>query len=221
MRFPAGVISLSKKYRTIDYGRFEAAQGSIHYSMMPHHVKDELDIIKLYASEGMIIDATANCGVTSVNVSIGLRRPVVSIELDSDTFKALLNNADEFRKEANISPIHGNSMEVLRGWEGKVDFVLVDAPWGGKGYDKVENLMLFLNDETGKPIPLHEVANFIFQQTRCNHVILKVPRNFDMSTFTHHFNGNYTLHHILKKSLTQKEQFAELIDYNFIVCQCN
>jgi 16S rRNA G966 N2-methylase RsmD len=244
-RFPDFVSKLSKKYGTIDYGRLAAAEGSAIYSTMPHHINDEIKIIKRYAignsgehghvnrdgkehnrehdhgnrDSHLIIDATANCGATTISVAMALGVDMIAIELDPPTCEVLRRNVAEFARDlrSEISVVCGNSLEFLRGFRAPVDIILIDAPWGGSGYDKVEHLMLYMNDENGEPVPLYSVANLAFAETSCRHVILKVPRNFDMVAFTENFAGSYDLHHILRKFAPKPGQ--SIIDYNLIACR--
>jgi hypothetical protein len=95
--------------------------------------------------------------------------------------------------------------------------ILIDAPWGGHNYAEVKNLMLYLTDENGVSVPLYEVANLALVETQCSHVILKVPRNFDMVAFTRGFRGSYDLHHMLRKFAPKPGQ--GVIDYNLIACR--
>jgi 16S rRNA G966 N2-methylase RsmD len=195
---------------------------------MPHQIGDELKIIRQYLGERppeenhrrpSIMDATANCGATAISVAVELGVDMIAIELDPPTCDVLRRNVSEFAGEfrGDVFAVCGNSLEFLKGFKGEVDIILIDAPWGGHGYTEVKNLMLYMKDETGESVPLYDVANLAFVETNCHHVILKVPRNFDMAAFTRGFRGSYDLHHMLRKFAPKPGQ--SVIDYNLIACR--
>jgi predicted RNA methylase len=125
--------------------------------------------------ELVITDGTANIGGSVINFALECAS-VNAVEIDSDTVEVLTHNVRTYDL-GNVNIIHGDYLSVLG--ELKQDIVFLDPPWGGVDYARRDKIMLYLSR---KPIGL--VINSLIGKVKV--VALKVPKNFDFTTFFNH-----------------------------------
>jgi len=117
-----------------------------------------------------ITDLTGNVGSDTILFALNFEK-VKSIEINSENFKALKNNVEEFGLQ-NVELYEGDSTKV---YDWQTDVLYIDAPWGGPDYKTKDNLDLYLGD---KRVDLF-VKDVIERKNRPKYIFLKVPRNYN------------------------------------------
>lgn len=116
------------------------------------------------------VDATACVGGLT-RVLAESFETVTAIEIDDQRFKKLVNNMNVLNLK-NVKCIHGDCVSTCP----MTDVIILDPPWGGRGYKRHETVDLSMN---GKPI--HEICDAL--ASRARFIALKVPVNFNQNSF--------------------------------------
>lgn len=158
------------------------------------------DILKFISKAATITDATACIGGSTYSFAQNFSN-VIAIEYDKTRFEYLQYNM-------SILPLYTNSQQYLpqqhnsniwtylsdpkysisthvecRNGDALIeckkqfqDAIFIDPPWGGPEYKTLSHVELYLSD-----LPLSDVCYNLHEYT--NYIILKVPVNFDETTF--------------------------------------
>lgn len=120
-----------------------------------------------------VTDATACIGGNTLEFARAFAH-VHAVELDSMRADMLRHNLAWLRLDAGVT-VHDadycNLHATLR-----QDVVFIDPPWGGKRYKQQERVRLYLSDRD-----VGDLCGAILTHT--THVVVKVPRNFDLRHF--------------------------------------
>jgi predicted RNA methylase len=168
-----------------DYARFITVPSSDYSVLKPWHKKEVKTTLYNWfrdkSSIQSIVDATAHIGVDSIYMSTLFPNSIVhSFEIVPDTFIALRYNIIEFKKEGKIIPY--NSDITLWNPTQMVDFLFVDPPWGGKGYQDASSLELYLQAEGDVPNKDKNIKTLLrkwLSSGYIKNVVLKAPINFN------------------------------------------
>ena len=171
----------------IDYTKLKITTEGI-YSVSGYHASEHLCylITKYFKTKNIeITDATGNCG--SDTISFGLYfKHVIGIELDSNNYKALVNNVKEYNLK-NVKIYNGSSLDIIPTLK-KQNCIFIDAPWTGRDYKKNTNMKLFLDNKEISEI-------FIMFQKYTELFVFKVPVNYDFTYFIQNTKLNkYYIH---------------------------
>lgn len=206
--FPAAVITDSKKYRTVDYGKFSIVKETLYSSVRPYHFLQIGRILKrIFKNPKLIVDACAHIGGSTINLAhIFPTAKLVSIELKKAVFNTLKKNISTFGFQKRILPVNENCIPFMKKTTSrtKPDFINLDPPWGGPSYTKVKKLMLTLSNTTGRKVPLYDIINDIFSRNTTTFVTFKAPNNFDMDMFKKKVTGTIRVYPVYNKPPTQK-----------------
>ena len=140
-----------------------------------------------------ITDAFA--GVGGDTLSFGMNFDYVNaIELDKMRYDYLRNNCAVYELK-NIKFYNADCMDYL--YELDHDIVFFDPPWGGKNYKLEKNIRIKIND-----IHQEDIINKLFESKNSPEmVVLKLPKNYDL-TFFYNKVKNYTTYiHELNKMI--------------------
>lgn len=210
MHFSQEIIQESNRHGCIDYGKLLIVDESCYSCLMPHMAKQVIDaIVKLLGKRpNSFIDATANIGCDSINFIKSFDiKGCIAIEHDAKTHDCLDKNLTMLVGDDHIRSYHGDCIEFINGFKSPVDFIYFDPPWGGPDYWKTKKLMLYLSNRS-----MVDVVKHTFDQKFTDVIVIKVPSNFDMRTFTKGVDANITVSPIYKK----KKRGRVHIAYNLI-----
>jgi trimethylguanosine synthase len=121
-------------------------------------------------ARGVVLDGT--CGVGALSIAYA-RQPgvtrVIAVDLDAARLRMAGHNAGVYGVAERIELVHGDVVELA----GRLaaDLLVLDPPWGGRGYDR-ERVSL---DELG--LDVRRVL-----ERFSGPVVLKLPRSFDVAT---------------------------------------
>lgn len=175
-KFPNWIVQDSKKINNcVDYGLLDITDKSVYSSLLPYQLKQVRNILShINLTEGCIVDATAHIGCDSFNFALYFSRPVIAIENNNFTYNCMCNNINKLK--INVQPINAdyvNYMDTLKNTT--ISMVYFDPPWGGREYKNHEKVKLKLSDR--------DIEDIIYDtlSTLTTLVLLKVPKNFDMT----------------------------------------
>jgi len=146
----------------------------------------------LNAEEAVITDGSA-CTGGNVFEFAKFFKHVNAVEFNITRAQMLLRNVTALKLQnvcafdndiTNPKLLHQTEMFK----QGSVLFL--DPPWGGPGYQAIQNLNLFLGEE-GSRVRLAEVCNRWSQFAQF--IALKLPRNFALTQFLADVRGRFTL----------------------------
>jgi predicted RNA methylase len=116
------------------------------------------------------VDATACVGGLT-RVLAETFETVTAIELDDQRFEKLVNNMNVLQC-TNVRCIHGDCVTLCP----DTDVIILDPPWGGRGYKRREHVELIMNGQT-----IDIICDAL--ASRAKFIALKVPVNFNESSF--------------------------------------
>lgn len=210
--FPSTVIAESKKYRTVDYGKFSIVSETLYSSVRPYHFLQIGRILKrIFKNPKFIVDACAHIGGSTINLAnIFPTAKLISIEIKKTVFNTLKKNISTFGLQKRIMPVNENCIPFMKKLSNvkriKPDFINIDPPWGGPSYTNIKKFMLTLDNTIGKRIPLYDIINDIFARNNTTFVTFKAPNNFDMDLFKEKVTGSIRLYPIYNKSPNEKSK---------------
>ena len=117
------------------------------------------------------VDATACVGGLTRVLSETFEK-VTAIELDHHRFDKLVNNMKVLQC-TNVECIHGDCVTLCP----VTDVIILDPPWGGRGYKRHECVELSMNGQ-----PIDAICDSL--ASRSKFIALKVPVNFHESSFS-------------------------------------
>jgi len=126
------------------------------------------------AKETILTDMTAGVGGNVINFS-SVFKYINAIEIIKERREFLINNLKVY-KCINVNTYEGNSVSYLL--EKNIlnqDIIFCDPPWGGRGYRTKKNLRLTLDKKS-----IEEISNKLLELNKCQMVVLKLPKNYDM-----------------------------------------
>lgn len=145
------------------------------------------DVSTFIPRTSTITDATACIG-GSTHAFANIFERVNAIEIDPLRFDYLKHNLSMLKCNSNISCINGDARVECKRMVGGQDVIFIDPPWGGPEYKNKGTVSLFLSGT-----PLADVCRDLASHTQ--YIVLKVPVNFDETTFLSKTNGVLTLVH--------------------------
>ncbi|AYV79764.1 MAG: hypothetical protein Faunusvirus47_5 [Faunusvirus sp.] len=119
-----------------------------------------------------IIDATAGVGGNTIAFA-QLCDQVNAIELNNDRYRYLVNNVKLYGLK-NVIFHNDNFLDII--FDVKQDIIFIDPPWGGKKYKHYETIRLNIGQ-----IPLEDICEMIFKVESAKCVVLKLPKNYDIT----------------------------------------
>lgn len=240
LRFSQQVIEESKRLieskqdpQCIDYSKFVVTKESEYSCLSPYAAKQVGDILEAHfkGAENInnILDATAHIGCDTINFRKRFGANCISVEVDPNAYICLVQNQkmlteetskreqlQEWYPDDNFS-VHCNCIEFIHGFKKKMDFVYFDPPWGGPGYWKQKNIMLFLTFK-GQKYPLYTVVNNVFKEGFTKTVVVKIPTNFNIQVFRKRLRKDvkYQLYRVLKP----KKKGSKIAHPAFFIAIC-
>jgi 16S rRNA G966 N2-methylase RsmD len=162
-------------------------------------IKTKLLEYNLLSLNLTITDATAGVGGNVLSFSKYFST-VNAIELNNIRCKYLVNNINCY-EYTNISIFNANCLDIIFNLE-KQDVIFCDPPWGGHGYKDNKNLRLTLENNIGI-YNLEDVCNKLldvqFTKSPPKLIILKLPKNYDITYLMNTIKSNKIFIHVLKK----------------------
>ena len=145
-------------------------------------------IINEFGNNIIILDGTAGLGGNIISFCKYFQY-VIGIEYNNDRFNLLKNNIELF-KLCNVELLNNNSTKlILENQLNKyINCYFFDPPWGGPNYKYNKYIKLKLGDYN-----LNKLIIIIKKKNNNISVILKLPKNYDLSEF---FNFNYKIYKI-------------------------
>jgi hypothetical protein len=129
-----------------------------------------------------ITDGTACIGGDTLAFSRNFKS-VNSVEYDKTRFEYLKHNMKLFECK-NISFYNDSYINLYKSL--KQDVIYLDPPWGGPEYKNMKTVTLSLGD-----MKIDELCKDIIKNKLCQLIILKLPYNYDLSTFNFRFRKYY------------------------------
>jgi trimethylguanosine synthase len=124
-------------------------------------------------AEGVVLDGT--CGVGALTIAYARQprvRRVIAVDRDAERLAMARHNAALYGVADRIEWIAGDVLDVLDGLaERDADLLVLDPPWGGRGYDRDRVTLDDLRLDVRGALARHRGA-----------VVLELPRSFDVST---------------------------------------
>jgi len=217
-KFPDYIIKESKQFGVVNYSLFCINDETIYSSVLPYHFYQISKIIRRFIkSPKFIIDANAHIGGSTINLTnIFPTARILSIEIKKSTFNLLKKNISSFECK-RVVLVNENCIPFFKKLVCRIkpDFINLDPPWGGPGYNKKNKMMLTLKNTSGKDIPIYSIINFLFLKGLTRMVTFKAPNNFDLVEFKKHVQGK-----ILSYSIYNKKSKARVI-YKYMIIRAN
>ena len=121
---------------SIPFRNFKITEESKYSSLLPKHVKQVEQIFLTWFNHNdikKIVDATAHIGVDSVHFRLMFPKAEInSYEINTNTYQLLEKNVKDFT-------IHTHNINFLKAdLPSDISFVYIDAPWGGRNYNKIK-----------------------------------------------------------------------------------
>jgi len=150
----------------------------------PYITQILIKLIKKYInshslSKLKITDGTACIGGDTLAFSKEFES-VNSVEFDKTRFDYLKHNMNLF-KRYNITFYNDSYLNLYKTLT--QDVIYLDPPWGGPDYKNKKNLTLLLGDRR-----LDDLCRDIIDNKLCRLIVLKLPFNYDLTTFNFKFN---------------------------------
>ena len=169
------------------YANYLTVESSDYSVLKPWHREQVKQVLESWFPNKReiqsILDGTTHIGVDAIYLSELFPDALVNAyEIVPETTVALRINIKTFGKEDRIVP----HLQDITTWNPNknVDILFVDPPWGGHGYKKVKELNLYLQEEGAAPDENKNIKTLLrkwLDSGYVKNVILKVPKNFDMS----------------------------------------
>jgi 16S rRNA G966 N2-methylase RsmD len=222
--FSNSIVLDSKKYGTVDYSKFTIVKSTVYSSVMPYHFFQISKILKsMFISPKIIVDACAHIGGSTINIANTFpNAKLISVELKKRVCGILKKNVLAFGYQKRVITVNENCIPYLKKMTPngpRPDFVNIDPPWGGPGYEKIKNFMLSLNNNSGRSVPIYDIINIIFARNLTSHVTFKAPNNFDITLFKNNTLGDIQIFPIYNrpKKMTSKKRMRRRTVYYYIV----
>ena len=148
------------------------------YSISPPKNADIITtyIMQYYKDTNIVVtDAMSGLGGNVLSFASSLYY-VIAIEYDEQRYKHLVSNVSLFNKE-NVLCLNVDYLTVMR--QLKQDVIFLDPPWGGKSYKDTDLMSIDIGG-----IPFEQICNDIFEEKLCSMLLLKLPLNYDIDSFS-------------------------------------
>lgn len=147
-------------------------------------------VLKYYRDTNIVVtDAMAGLGGNTLSFSENLYY-VNSIEYDLPRFYSLVSNVSLYKRK-NVLCIHANYLKIMTLL--KQDIIFMDPPWGGKNYKENDKMTINIDGRD-----LSNICNEIFDKRLCSMLLLKLPLNYDVATFSDKLKSNMKLQRLPK-----------------------
>ena len=164
-----------------------------------------------------ITDATACVGGNTISFSKFFKY-VNTIEINKNRFDSLKYNINliinhknyKNIEKDNIQFFHGDYLSILENKRMFKDVIFFDPPWGGKDCSKKPKINIKLGNYY-----MDEIVKIMFSKYEFKFVVLKLPLNFDMSSFN--IDDEYILLHKNLKNRKNKPKMKLIIIKSFNV----
>jgi predicted RNA methylase len=189
-RFEQFIIKESPK--NLNYGLIEITSESKYSSLMPWHIEQVSNLIKLETKNikvNKIVDCNAHIGVDTILFRLLFPNTnITAIELNELTYSILINNINNINLITNqtnksIEPLNIDCLDYI--FYNEVDIMYFDPPWGGPNYNEIADINLYLSG-----YELTEIISDVFLVYNCL-IIIKLPRNIDIYNYKQKFNNHY------------------------------
>ena len=170
------------------YANYLTVESSEYSVLKPWHREQVKQLLEAWFPNKShirsILDGTTHIGVDAIYLSELFPDALINAyEIVPETMVALRVNIKTFGKEDRIVP----HLQDITTWtpNKNFDILFVDPPWGGHGYKKIKNLNLYLQEEGAAPDENKNIKTLLkkwLDSGYVKNVILKVPKNFDMSS---------------------------------------
>jgi len=133
-------------------------------------------IKKYYKNSNVVVtDAMAGVGGNTLSFASALYH-VNAIELDESRSFFLISNLSLY-KQNNVLCINADYFTIMHRL--KQDIIFLDPPWGGKSYKDSESMTIQIGERT-----LESICDEIYENKLCSMLLLKLPLNYDIDTFS-------------------------------------
>jgi 16S rRNA G966 N2-methylase RsmD len=149
------------------------------------------DILKFVPKTATVTDATACIGGTAYALSKEFAQ-VNAIELDENRYTFLQHNMKTLNV-TNVQSYHCDAIHACINLTQQVIFI--DPPWGGPEYKNQTTVSLYLSG-----FPLASVCESFHKYT--NFIVVKVPTNFDESSFV---NKTAKFMHLVHRNISLRK----------------
>lgn len=168
----------------LDYSKLKVSDIG-RYSIMKH--KDANEMIKIIykhmrSYDLIITDATGGIGGTSIYL-MNKFKFVKTVEISEFHQKIIENNFKVYGFK-NYTLYKNDYLSIMNRL--KQDVVVIDPPWGGKGYNQQD----FLDLELGG-INIICIINDLFDKEKCKLVVLFIPFNYNLDSFKKNIKYKY------------------------------
>ena len=157
------------------------------YSISPPKNADIITtyIMQYYKDTNIVVtDAMSGLGGNVLSFASSLYY-VIAIEYDEQRYKHLVSNVSLFNKE-NVLCLNVDYLTVMR--QLKQDVIFLDPPWGGKSYKDTDLMSIDIGG-----IPFEQICNDIFEEKLCSMLLLKLPLNYDIDSFSDNIKNKIIL----------------------------
>ncbi len=141
-----------------------------------------------------ITDATAGVGGNTISFCKHFKN-VNAIEINDTRYNFLVNNINVYNLK-NIKLYNDNCLNVIADLYHEV--VFIDPPWGGKYYKNVNKLLLKISS-----VKIEIIINNLLNKSITKHppklIVLKIPKNYDLSYLHNQIKSNKIFLYSLKK----------------------
>jgi predicted RNA methylase len=168
-----------------EYKDFVSVESSEYSSLKPWEKPQVSSIYKKWFSQPnlikRIVDASAHIGVDTIHMAeLFPEATIDAFEIIPETTLALQKNVKTKKLENRITVHYEDSTVWIP--THNIDIIYIDPPWGGKGYQDIYSLDLYMQSEQSMKVPDKNI-NFIIDRWMetgfVRNVILKVPFNFN------------------------------------------
>lgn len=139
-------------------------------------------IMRYFKGNNVIVtDAMAGLGGNTLSFANYLYR-VNAIECDEERFKHLVSNIGLY-SSANVVCLNANYLSIM--YKIQQHVIFLDPPWGGKNYKDSDNMIIEINN-----ISLSTICNDIYDNKLCMLLLLKLPLNYNIASFSDKIKNN-------------------------------
>jgi hypothetical protein len=176
---------------------------SIAYITTPTTAYKIAKIINEYATKynfkiNNIIDCTGCVGGDTIAFA-QLFNNVISIEINKERYKFLLNNINVYELN-NVTVINSCCINYIKE-SCASDIVYIDPPWGGKNYKHKQTITLNIGDISIEEFS-YGMFNGMFKEGEPKILAIKLPKNYDYSFFCKNVNVDNNMN-IIKHQLNK------------------
>lgn len=135
-----------------------------------------------FNKEYIITDATSGNAGNTIHFAHFFHK-VNAVDISETHCKICQNNIKTYKLN-NVNVIHANYLTIMNQLE--QDVVFLDPPWGGPNYKKYAKVPLYLGQRR-----LDNIVSDLFESKAAMIIGIKIPYNFDLTTFYEHVHYKY------------------------------